>query len=89
MKQLLVLNIEPDNAELEKFREAMGILQHHDAVTGTEKQHVANDYARILSNSISDGEKISTNVLRFLPNIYRNNQINDLDSKHKMIHCLI
>lgn len=26
------------------FRESMGIMQHHDAVTGTEKQHVANDY---------------------------------------------
>ena len=28
--------------------EAMGVAQHHDAVSGTEKQHVANDYARRL-----------------------------------------
>lgn len=28
------------------LREEMGIMQHHDAVTGTEKQHVANDYIR-------------------------------------------
>ena len=27
----------------------MAIAQHHDAVTGTEKQHVANDYAKRLS----------------------------------------
>lgn len=26
----------------------MALLQHHDAVTGTEKQHVANDYHRRL-----------------------------------------
>lgn len=28
--------------------EALGVAQHHDAVSGTEKQHVANDYAKRL-----------------------------------------
>ncbi|KAG7274498.1 hypothetical protein CRUP_025691 [Coryphaenoides rupestris] len=28
---------------------AMAVAQHHDAVSGTEKQHVANDYARRLA----------------------------------------
>lgn len=28
--------------------DALAIAQHHDAVTGTEKQHVANDYAKRL-----------------------------------------
>lgn len=28
--------------------EEMGIMQHHDAITGTAKQHVANDYNRRL-----------------------------------------
>ncbi len=32
--------------------EAMGIVQHHDAVSGTEKQHVADDYAQRLSDGI-------------------------------------
>ena len=32
--------------------EAMGIAQHHDAVSGTEKQQVANDYAQRLSYGI-------------------------------------
>ena len=30
----------------------MGIVQHHDAITGTEKQEVANDYALRLSAGI-------------------------------------
>ena len=29
--------------------EAMGVAQHHDAVSGTSKQHVANDYAKRLA----------------------------------------
>lgn len=29
---------------------AMAVAQHHDAVSGTEKQHVANDYAKRLAN---------------------------------------
>ena len=30
----------------------MGVAQHHDAVSGTEKQHVAYDYAQRLSDCI-------------------------------------
>ncbi|XP_029732563.2 lysosomal alpha-mannosidase-like [Aedes albopictus] len=37
---------------LNLLREAMGVMQHHDAVTGTEKQHVANDYSRMLHQAI-------------------------------------
>lgn len=33
-------------AHLTFLREQMGVMQHHDAVTGTEKQHVADDYMR-------------------------------------------
>jgi imidazoleglycerol phosphate dehydratase HisB len=39
---------------LDSLREAMGIMQHHDAITGTEKQHVADDYARTLAKALED-----------------------------------
>ena len=32
------------------MEEAMVVAQHHDAVVGTSKQHVANDYATCLSH---------------------------------------
>lgn len=44
---------------LDNLREVMGVMQHHDAVTGTEKQHVANDYARLLQIGI---DKCSENI---------------------------
>ena len=37
----------------------MGIVQHHDAISGTERQDVANDYAQRLSDGITVAEVIS------------------------------
>lgn len=34
------------------LKQAMGVMQHHDAITGTEKQHVANDYHRLLHKAV-------------------------------------
>ena len=36
---------------LDTIERAMGVLQHHDAVAGTEKQKVADDYTYILANA--------------------------------------
>ncbi|XP_030079136.1 lysosomal alpha-mannosidase isoform X2 [Drosophila hydei] len=41
------------------LRETMGIMQHHDAVTGTEKQKVALDYAKRMSVAL---RACSTNI---------------------------
>lgn len=38
--------------ELEHLQETLGILQHHDAVTGTCKQFVSDDYSRMLANAM-------------------------------------
>ncbi|ONK72632.1 uncharacterized protein A4U43_C04F21420 [Asparagus officinalis] len=43
----------PFTSNLEK---AMGIAQHHDAVSGTAKQHVTNDYAKRLAYGASQAE---------------------------------
>lgn len=38
--------------------DALAIAQHHDAVTGTEKQHVADDYAKRLSIGYQEAEAV-------------------------------
>ena len=50
--------------QLEHFREAMGVMQHHDAVTGTEKQLVADDYARVLYDGMHQGINVAFQALR-------------------------
>lgn len=49
---------------LDPLKEAIGIMQHHDAITGTEKQHVADDYARIVSEALQEAEKSTSENLR-------------------------
>lgn len=36
-----------------QLEDAMGVAQHHDAVSGTSKQHVANDYAKRIQAGIN------------------------------------
>ena len=43
LSQLSVLS-EGDQEGLDFLEETVGVMQHHDAVTGTEKQHVADNY---------------------------------------------
>jgi lysosomal alpha-mannosidase len=43
--------------------QAMGVDQHHDAVSGTEKQHVADDYARRLHVGQVECQELINDVL--------------------------
>ncbi|XP_011309552.1 lysosomal alpha-mannosidase-like [Fopius arisanus] len=63
VKQLSVMSHHPDSENLQIFREVMGVMQHHDAITGTEKQHVAEDYAKFLHEGITQGEALAAKSL--------------------------
>ena len=43
--------------------DAMGLAQHHDAVAGTAKQHVAFDYAQRLAKGVNEDLPITSAVL--------------------------
>uniref|UniRef100_A0A3P9MSJ1 Alpha-mannosidase n=2 Tax=Poecilia reticulata TaxID=8081 RepID=A0A3P9MSJ1_POERE len=50
----------------ETLRKAMAVAQHHDAVSGTEKQHVADDYAKRLAKGWQHCQVLVSNSLASL-----------------------
>ncbi|KAG8652720.1 probable alpha-mannosidase At5g13980 isoform X1 [Manihot esculenta] len=42
----------------DSLADALAVAQHHDAVSGTEKQHVASDYAKRLSVGYKEAENV-------------------------------
>ena len=48
MRQLELLTNRPTEAS-DVLEEAVSVLQHHDSITGTEKQHVTDDYHKRLA----------------------------------------
>ncbi|XP_063545417.1 lysosomal alpha-mannosidase-like [Cydia strobilella] len=60
-KQLTVLARMGDSYELHLLRHALGLMMHHDAITGTSQQHVANDFVKMLSEAfVACAKKVST-----------------------------
>ncbi|XP_021759712.1 probable alpha-mannosidase At5g66150 isoform X2 [Chenopodium quinoa] len=43
--------------------EALGIAQHHDAITGTAKQHTTDDYMKRLAAGVSEAEAVTNSAL--------------------------
>lgn len=54
---------------LSELKQAMGIMLHHDAVTGTSRQNVANDYIHILASAFSKAEDTAKKALQKLTNL--------------------
>lgn len=66
----------------------MGIMQHHDAVTGTEKQKVADDYARRLNLGINSCSlNIKSALNQFTLGSVSDNETSD-SNDFKFSNCL-
>ncbi|BBH00579.1 Glycosyl hydrolase family 38 protein [Prunus dulcis] len=62
----IVLMLTGQGPNTDSLADALAIAQHHDAVTGTEKQHVANDYAKRLSIGYTEAEQLVATSLAHL-----------------------
>ncbi|XP_049803878.1 lysosomal alpha-mannosidase-like [Schistocerca nitens] len=67
-KQLYALaDVEEEYEEqLSNLREALGIMQHHDAITGTARQNVFEDYSRLIYEGFQHCGNITERALRKL-----------------------
>ncbi|KAI3942980.1 hypothetical protein MKW98_005492 [Papaver atlanticum] len=50
----------------DSLADALAIAQHHDAISGTSKQHVANDYAKRLSMGYAEAKELVASSLASL-----------------------
>lgn len=62
----LISKSETYSSNLDKLKDIMGVMQHHDAVTGTEKQHVSDDYEKTLTEGMVACEENAKAALRTL-----------------------
>ena len=60
--------------------DAMGIQQHHDAVTGTAKQHVANNYYHLLWKAMGVNNQAYTKELMEIMNLTAGISTDELQS---------
>jgi alpha-mannosidase len=54
---------------LYELEDALGVVQHHDAVSGTAKQHVSNDYSKRVQAGINKASQyVAMKLKRLLAN---------------------
>jgi hypothetical protein len=63
-----------------ELEDALGVAQHHDAVSGTAKQHVADDYSRRVQAGLNRASRYTAHLLKHL-------MLNDTESLPNLAFC--
>ncbi|KAJ8772488.1 hypothetical protein K2173_027665 [Erythroxylum novogranatense] len=72
----------------ESLADALAIVQHHDGVSGTEKQHVASDYAKRLSIGHIEAEEVVGTSLSCMVNMTSKTDCMNQDNKFQQCSLL-
>ena len=73
-------------SQLQLLEEALGVAQHHDAVSGTAKQHVAFDYAKRLAHGIDQASTVFSESITALRGSGSGDRSTDDSAQYKL--CL-
>lgn len=61
----MLLGIGTDR-RLEQLKEAIGVAQHHDSITGTAKQAVSDDYSERLHQGVTESFEMINEAYRLV-----------------------
>ncbi|CAK1546529.1 unnamed protein product, partial [Leptosia nina] len=88
VKQLTVLSRMSDFYELHLLRHAVSLVLHHDAITGTSQQHVANEFTSLLSEAIDLCTKKVSQFLSILTPAWGGNRRTKTNQQFIVCHQL-
>ena len=80
----VVLGTVPGAPSTQQLARTVALMQHHDAITGTDRFHVNQDYRKLIASGISEAQQIiSQQVGRLL----FSSGYQDLDSPSPEARC--
>lgn len=89
----VVADVAEEGGSTAALWEALSLAQHHDAITGTAKQHVANDYAQRISRGMAEADRVASRAIsnllaadRQMPNEDSREPSDDAEAAWKLCH---
>lgn len=62
----VVLGTTPDGPSTQQLARVVALMQHHDAITGTDRFHVNQDYRKLIASGISEAQRVISRHVRSL-----------------------